>query len=666
MRNKEFQKLLKKHKSKSNSGFTLTELLVGLFMSIFVIGALGFGLMQILGVTQKGNSETLVRNDSSRALDFISDEMRRASGIEVNTSVSYLATADNASTTDINEEVAPSFTPLQDSSGNDISPALVLKIPNVDQRIIYTVAPAQDPWKGPLVIYRWGPNLDANGNYTDSDTPASWRSQALVDGISDETVTANGCDMDSDSNDDTYEGFLACVIDDDGDALTENAADTNGDGKITFADDSNDRNGDGVLNFGDTLTDGADAGTDITLADSAWDKNGDGEINNEDAADVDGLAITAQLYFTGETKDASGVNASTYSADTKTVTRARSTPDNNSDDFGSYITSYRTLEPSFGCNQNEEWRMRTDFGDSFSNPSNLDKWDFKDDAQPQPIAINSNTLIVSSIPRGINPLETGYVSSDSTCLNRRDNNGHGGTTATTFDGNKSLGASDDWHTNDNNDIVAISHAINFNDPRTFNGDPYGCSGASCHSTDGKVYTQKDGAAAELNPYVRMLKQGSPVPALEGYDMNKDGDTTDPGEQISLKEFLYSKGLAIPVDGGDPYNAATTFKLPTSSELDTYLASSSLETQLTSEGLTNAEKQEFKDKFKALGEDQRIIAFEIGKSDVSDPDADPGVDFQDNIFVLQSEAFEQKYKTYTDSNDPSYDSDNVPTYSALDL
>ena len=617
MRNKEFQKLLKRNKF--NSGFTLTELLVGLFMSIFVIGALGFGLMSILRVTQKGNSETLVRNESSRALDFISDEMRRASAIEVDM-------------TDTNINAVSKNYKNKKKAGATVR--LALLIPGINhtvgstvnpERIIYSVATPENtsPWKGPLVIYRWGPNLDANGNYTDPTNSANWKNEALVDGISDVDQTV-ACDNNGDGTDETitYKGFFACLVDDDGDTITEDAADTNSDNKITFADDPKD-NGDGVFNYyADNLKTDTNGDGDITLADSAWDKNKDGEINAEDAADVDGLAITAQLYFTGKTKDASGINASTYSADTKTVARARSTPDNNSDDFGSYITSYRTLEPSFGCNKDEEWRMRTDFGNSFSNPSNLDKWDFKDNAQPQPIAVNGNTLIVSSIPTG-NP-DSGFVKSDSNCLNKRDNNGHGGTDEANFEGNKRLGTDDpsnsDWHTDDDNDIVAVSQAINFNDPRTFNGDPYGCSGASCYSTDGKVYTQKDGAAAVLNPYVRMLKEGSPVPALEGYDMNDDGDTTDPGEQISLGEFLASKNLAIS-DGSGGY---------------------------VIDGLQN---------------DQRIIAFEIGKSDTSNPDADPGVDFQDNIFVLQSDAFKQKYKTYTDhGTDPNA----PPTYSALDL
>ena len=621
MRNKEFKKLLKKNKLNSNSGFTLTELLVGLFMSIFVIGALGFGLMSILRVTQKGNSETLVRNESSRALDFISDEMRSAQSIEVDMSDTNIDALGGSDYTD------------KKKTGADVR--LALNIPEVTGApVVYSVAPNISPWKGPLVIYRWGPNLRADGSYSDPTDTTDWRNQALVDGISDVDQTVD-CDNNGDGTDETitYQGFFACLVDDDGDSITEDATDKDGNGIISFADDPHDRNDDDVLNGGDTLTDGADAGTDITLADSDWDKNNDGEINAEDAADIDGLAITAQLYFTGETKDASGINASTYSADTKTVTRARSTPEDNSNDLESYITSYRTLEPSFGCNKDKEWRMRTDFGDSFSDPSNLDKWDFKDDAQPQPIAVDSNTLIVTSIPRGMDPSEPDYVAgedvtSSSVCLNSRDDNGHGGDATTgSFEGNKSLGESDDWDTDDN-DIVAISHAINFNDPRTFNGDPYGCSGASCHSTDGKVLSQNENAPAgpDPNPYVRMLKQGSPVPDLEGYDMNDNGITTDPGDQKSLGEFLESKGLAKVVgttpDADAPGGTRNLYEI---------------------DGLQN---------------DQRIIAFEIGKSDTSNPDADPGVDFQDNIFVLQSDAFKQKYKTYTDHGT---DPDSPPDY-----
>ena len=624
MKNKEFYKLLKKNKSKHNSGFTLTELLVGLIMSIFVIGALGFGLMQILRVTQKGNSETAARNESSRALDFISDEMRRAQSIEVD--------METGAGKNINV-IAPNYSL---PTGGTVR--LALNISDTTQPVIYSVAPPRNtsPWKGPLVIYRWGPVLGADGSYTTASLadPTAWTNEALVDGISDVDQTTT-CDNNGDGTAETitYKGFFACVVDDDGDIILdaagsqvldssgnpikENVTDTSGDGVISFKDDPNDRNGDGKINFGDTLTDTNGDG-EITFADSALDINRDGVINAEDGADTDGLAITAQLYFTGETKEADGVTTNTYSADSKTVARSRTAPDNNADDFGGYTTSYRTLEPNFACDASVDWTMRTDFGDNLGNPSNVDKWNYKANRQPQPIVTDTDTLMISSVP-----ISNGSINSSTTCLNRRTGNGYSNTAdEQDFEGNKGLNETDDWHSNDStNNVVAITHAINFDDPRTFNGDPNTCTSYPCtDTTKGRVYTQRDGKVAIHNPYVLVLKNGSTLPVLKGYDIDGDGNY----EQDSLGEFLAKKGLAELVSG--EVNTGT-----------------------------------YKIKDEALRNDERIVAFEVGKSNVSDLNT-PGVDFQDNIFILQSDAFKQKYKTYSDyGSDPN----NLPDYTGTE-
>ena len=592
MRNKEFQKLLKKQKYNSNSGFTLTELLVGLFMSIFVIGALGFGLMTVLRTTQTEGSRVEARNEASRALDFITDEMRRAKAVEVDTSLTNVAS------------LASNFRPLTEVNGSgvtvNVEPSLVLQMPGLDQPVIYTVAPPQNnTWKGPLVIYRWGPALRADGSYSNPTTPGSWQNQALVDEISDinQTITCGG-------NSVTYSGFYACVVDDDGDGVTENA-DSNNDGFVLAI--AEDIDGDGTDEPADTAT--IDVNSDGTVDSKDLDMNRDGEIDAEDNADSDGKAISAQLYFTGGTVAAIGGDSG-YSADTQAVARARVAPENNSEDLSSYTMSFRTLNPSFACNTNptDNWEMRTDFGESLSNPSNLTQWNHIQNRQPQPIKITGDTLVISSIPRN----------TSGTCLNSRANNGREAdrTPPRDFSGNKTLGASEDWTTND--DVVAISHAINFKDPRTFNGDPDPCPSYPCASSaDAKVYSQKDGAAAALNPAVKVLKHGSVVPDFGGYDPEGDGTdadgdgNVDSGNQRSLGEFLATRNPPLAVADGTFVNGAIKYVIT--------------------------------DK---LQPDERIIAFEIGKDTITS--GDPGVDFQDNIFIVSSKAFKEKYSQYEDN------------------
>ena len=644
MKNKEFQKLLKKNRFKFNSGFTLTELLVAVIMSTFVIGALGFGLMQILRLTQKGNSETAARNESSRALDFISDEMRRAQAIEVNNNLKYVQ----------RKIVAPSFKTkvLKDKGGNAIKPSLVLQVPGVDERIIYTVAPPtkDSPWKGPLVIYRWGPALTADGSYeTDAkkdgrvNNPGGWKNEALVDGISNiEQSAVCGKNEKGEDNKVKYKGFFACVLDDDGDGLVENAKDTDGDGEITRKDRATDTNGDGTITAADGWIDfngdkkiNADDGyedvnkdgkfdvNDSKLVDKNDDKkidaddglidlNNDGKIDKNDGADVDGKAITAQLYFSGGTKTAGG-GSSTYSADTKTVARARTAPKNNSQNLSSYTMSFRTLRPSFSCNTDPlDWEMRTDFGESLDNPGSLANWNHIEHRQPQPIKITGDQLVISSIPRGI-PAGTD-------CLNRRVNNGRETTNPTDgrdYTGNKGLGEKDAWK--DNAEVVAVSHVIDFGDPTTFNGDIKDtCDDNNACGGSVKV---NNGDTDTMNTSIIMLKRGSIVPDHGGYDSNNDGDTDDAGEQKSLGEFLVEKGLAEKTGTKD--NPIYTIISEQESGKPTI-----------------------------LGADERIIAFEIGH-DVSKADTtpsstqNPGIDYQDNIFVVKSNKFkEKKFDPYT--------------------
>ncbi len=538
MKNKEFYKLLKKNKS--NAGFTLTELLVGLFMSIFVIGALGFGLMTVLATSQSESSKVKARTENSRALDFISDEVRRARTIE--TSAASAGSAFSATAKTI--VLALDIPEISDSA-----------TATTNGRIIYYLkSTGLGNWKGPQVLYRWGPPLDANGNYT----AGAWTDQALIDGINNTTVSSPcTTGIVTPVSPATPTGFYACIT-----------------------------------------------GTN-----------------------------TAQLFLTGQTKTASGRYDDTQVNDSQVVARARETLGNKTDENDSITWSVEGLGGEFGCKVGSDpWDMRTDFGNDSAQPDNTTKWIKNRDGskQPQPIEIDSTKpLTITSSAVGA----TG-------CAN--DDRGNPGTT-----GDEALSTYS----------KKISHTINFGNPITFNGDQDG----------GTTYNEPKVKAPD--EAVQFLKKGYNIPTTYGgYDANGDGTVTIPydadgngtitvaegfgsQDQPSLGRFLYSKGLAIPVNAADIDNSETLnnpiteFRIPTASELASFLASSAASTSLTS-----AERS----KFKLLGDDQRIIAIEVGQiySDKKNDgtaitgDKNPGFDLQDNIFVVTSDVFKKKFDPST--------------------
>ena len=181
MRNKQFKQLYKLLKAdKSNSGFTLIELLSGLIMSTVVVVGLSYGLVQLTRATRDESNKVTARNESARAIEFISDELRRAQNV-----------------VDIN---AAGFT-SPTGSVNVADIRLALNIPGLADPVIYFVVPANDDWQGDLVINRWGPPLNGNGDYG----TGAWGVEPLLDGLDDTNQTAdcNGTNV-------PYQGFFAC------------------------------------------------------------------------------------------------------------------------------------------------------------------------------------------------------------------------------------------------------------------------------------------------------------------------------------------------------------------------------------------------------------------------------------------------------------------------
>lgn len=473
MRNKEFLKLLKKNKSKSNSGFTLIELISGLIMSVIVVGILGFGVVQILRLTREEGSQAQARSETTRAMEFITDEIRRASEID-----NDAANANGFNVADSKVVLALNIPEINGDSDPDGDTELfgVDDDTTTSERIVYYLKSTDlDPWEGPQVLYRWGPPLDADGNYTDGD----WASEALIDKIDNTTVSSGICGTGQTLTPATSpSGFYACINDDDNDGVTE---------------------------------------TETTDADS------DGVIENDD---VDGTGIAAQIYFTGGVDTVAGDNKSNYSTNTQVVARARTPEENNPGLDSPSQVFFRSLGATYGCNPTVSppttWTMRTDFANDINKPNRSTKWVHRDgeNRQPQPLQITNTKLEITSVP--IDPTGTD-------CLNDTDTNRKG---------NRDLGASDPLYEKDAdgnfvptaNNKHTVKHVVDFEVPTTFNGYEEGNANRDNKFVidgDKRVVFLKEGTVLNESYLTR------------GYDPDDNSDNNDltAADQRSLGEFL---------------------------------------------------------------------------------------------------------------------------------
>lgn len=147
-----------KNRDWKNRGFTLIELLVALvIMGIITSLAVG-GLYALMNANQRSQVEIKDRLELEQALAFMTDEIKMSQ--QIMTSIPLSSTGTKI------------FKPASGSSS--IQPILVLKPASdsgLTNPIIYYLAdpPNNSVWLGPRVIYRWGPTLLQNGNYSNGD-----------------------------------------------------------------------------------------------------------------------------------------------------------------------------------------------------------------------------------------------------------------------------------------------------------------------------------------------------------------------------------------------------------------------------------------------------------------------------------------------------------------
>lgn len=180
--------------SRGSGGFTLIELLIAMALSSIVLTLAEVGLVNITKANVKAEDETSRRVELNRALDFMADEVRMSQSLTLDASSVTFTTAPGA---------------------NNVQKILALQVPGVSNPIVYYIAspPSNSVWSGPKVIYRWGPNLDATGQYTSSGTNYN---QVLVDFIDDSLPNPNPTCSSQYPNSNPSDaanrkGFYACV-----------------------------------------------------------------------------------------------------------------------------------------------------------------------------------------------------------------------------------------------------------------------------------------------------------------------------------------------------------------------------------------------------------------------------------------------------------------------
>jgi hypothetical protein len=182
---------------RSDSGFTMTDMLVASVITSVVVASGGVGVASMMDASTTSNAKSERRVEINHSLDFISSEIKVASQIDEN----------GHSKTDA--EISSNFTPSSEQvDTTTVSKALVLTLPGLDTPVVYYSAqPVSGKWSGPRVVYRWGPALNSDGTYEASDS-STWKHEALIDKIDNSGATP-ACGSGWTANGSS--GFYACV-----------------------------------------------------------------------------------------------------------------------------------------------------------------------------------------------------------------------------------------------------------------------------------------------------------------------------------------------------------------------------------------------------------------------------------------------------------------------
>ncbi len=184
------------------AGFTITEVLLAGLMMLIAVLVSGIGVINLLRSNYRANADSEIQNNLNRTLEFVSDEVRRAK---------IIPDSEAAIMTDKLPEGARAVLAFQIL--NPSNPGQFL--PN--QLVYYTTSPGpESSLTGPRILWRYGPNLDANGNYITPADVATWISSPVTDRLAAPAPAPDGiCPEDFNliavNPNPVVDGFYACV-----------------------------------------------------------------------------------------------------------------------------------------------------------------------------------------------------------------------------------------------------------------------------------------------------------------------------------------------------------------------------------------------------------------------------------------------------------------------
>ena len=192
------------HQPVRQAGFSVTEVLLASLMMLIAISVAGIGVTNLLRSNYRANAGTEIQNNLNRTLEFVSDDLRRARII--------VETEANIVTTKVPQARAAGARPVlafQISDPNNPGQA------PLNEQIVYYTQNSQtgDSLTG-LVLWRYGPNLDPNGNYTTPDDILTWQHSPVTDRLAEDAVNPScPADFNKISNpiSNPPQGFFACV-----------------------------------------------------------------------------------------------------------------------------------------------------------------------------------------------------------------------------------------------------------------------------------------------------------------------------------------------------------------------------------------------------------------------------------------------------------------------